>query len=361
MKGHPSAEIPHQIEHIPALDGLRAIAIGCVLFAHTFEFTASGLFAVVAGRMGTAGVHLFFAISGYLITSRLAAEIAAYHPIRALKAFYLRRAFRILPPLIPYFALLLACGSLGILPVHSREVAAAAFFASNYFQGKSWYTGHFWSLSAEEHFYLVWAPMLAILGFRRSQVAVVAIIVLTIVTRPIFLSHSSLSPALTLEQTHLLLDFFGYASLFALRMRSAKFRLLISRLATHPMIAAVLALLGLTAFPVKGIDMRTLQAFLLGALVLLLSANPKIPLTRALENAHLAWVGRRSYGIYVWQEIVIVPVAMPIPQQCALLLLHTAIVLAIAGVSYRFLETPLLRKAHGWSKQILTRGIAAPQ
>jgi len=107
--------------------------------------------------------------------------------------------------------------------------------------------------------------------------------------------------------------------------------------------------------------MRTLQAFLLGALVLLLSANPKIPVTRALENAHLAWVGRRSYGIYVWQEIVIVPAAMPIPQQCALLLLHTAIVLAIAGVSYRFLETPLLRKAHGWSKQILTRGIAAPQ
>ena len=123
MKDRPSDEAAHR--HIPGLDGLRAIAIGCVLFAHTFEFSTAGVLGTIAARMGTAGVHLFFAISGYLITARLAAEIAAYHPIPALKAFYLRRAFRILPPLIPYFALLLACGSMGILLVRPREVPRA--------------------------------------------------------------------------------------------------------------------------------------------------------------------------------------------------------------------------------------------
>jgi peptidoglycan/LPS O-acetylase OafA/YrhL len=336
------------------LDGLRAIAVGCVLLAHNFEFGAAGALNAVAGRLGTAAVHLFFAISGYLITTRLAAEISAYHPAAALKAFYLRRLYRILPPLIPYFALLIAGGSLGILPVRPGEVVAAAFFASNYVQDKSWYTGHFWSLSAEEHFYLFWAPMLALLGFRRSQVAVIVIIVLTVITRPFLLSHSSLSQSRLLEQTHLQLDFFGYASLFALWMQYPRFRLIAQRLATHPAIAAIVVLLGVTALHVRNVDLRTFQALLFGMLVVLLSANPQLAATRALENPLIAWVGKRSYGIYIWQQIIFIPMVASLPWLCLLLPLRIAMVLAVAGISFRFLEEPLLRKAHSWSKLILT-------
>jgi peptidoglycan/LPS O-acetylase OafA/YrhL len=233
-------------------------------------------------------------------------------------------------------------------------VIAAAFFASNYIQGKSWYTTHFWSLSAEEHFYLLWAPMLALLGFRRSRVMVVSIIILTIITRPILLSHSSLGQARSLEQTHLQLDFFGYASLFALWMRSPRFRRLAVRLATHWVIVVVLALLGATSIDLHGVDVRTLQAFLFGAVVLLLSVNPKLWTTRALENPVLTWVGRRSYGIYVWQQIIFVPIPAALPLQCALLPLRIAIVLAVAGLSYRFLEMPLVRKAQTWSDRTLS-------
>ncbi len=345
------ADQPHR--HIPGLDGLRAIAIGCVLFAHSFEFSTTGGVGAAAGPMGTAGVHLFFAISGYLITSRFAAEVASYPTRRALKAFYLRRAWRILPPLLPYFALLIASGQMGILPVRPREVIAAAFFASNYVQGKSWYTMHFWSLSAEEHFYFLWAPILALLGPRRAQAVMVAIIILTLVTRPFLLAHTSLEQARALEQTHLQLDFFAYASLFALWMRSARFRARVVRLATHAVLAAVLVLLGATALHLEGIDTRSLAAFLFGAVVLLLSANPRLGATRALEHPMLAWVGRRSYGIYIWQQIVFVPIAASVIRQSALLIPRTVIVLAVAGVSYRFLERPLLRKAQGWSTRIL--------
>jgi peptidoglycan/LPS O-acetylase OafA/YrhL len=310
---------------------------------------------MLAGRFGTAAVHLFFAISGYLITSRLAAEIAAYHSTDALKAFYLRRIYRIVPPLIPYLTLLIACGSMGILPVRAGEVIAAAFFASNYVQDKSWYTGHFWSLSAEEHFYLLWAPMLALLGFRRSQIAVITIIVVTIVSRPILLSHYGLNESRLLEQTHLQLDYFGYASLFALWMRFPKFRLMAGWLANHLTIVVVVALLGVTSIRVRSVDMRTFQALLFALIVLFLSANRQLWATRVLENSVMAWVGKRSYGIYIWQEIIFVPGTASLSGLCVLLLLRTAMVLTIAEVSYRFLEEPLMRKAHAWSKRILTR------
>jgi peptidoglycan/LPS O-acetylase OafA/YrhL len=354
VKGdRPSNDAAHS--YLPGLDGLRAIAIGAVLLCHSFEFNGTpSILATAAGRLGTAGVHLFFAISGYLITSRLAAELAVYRPMAALRAFYLRRVFRIVPPLIPFFAILIACSWMGLLAVRSGEVLAAILFYSNYIHGKSWYTAHFWSLSAEEHFYLLWAPILALAGFRRSQVTMVMVIIITIITRPLLMAHSSLDPSRTLEQTHLQLDFFGYASLFALWMRFPKFRFWVRRLATHLVLTVVVALLGATAVHVRGVDLRTLQAFLFGALVLLLSTNPKLAATRALENPLLSWVGRRSYGIYVWQQIIFVPAVAAFPQQCVLIPLHTAIVLAIASVSYRFLELPLLKMAQGWSRQILS-------
>jgi hypothetical protein len=57
-----------------------------------------------------------------------------------LRAFYLRRFFRIIPPLIPYLATIAIAGLLGILPVHMSEVVAAALFVANYFRAKSWFT-----------------------------------------------------------------------------------------------------------------------------------------------------------------------------------------------------------------------------
>jgi peptidoglycan/LPS O-acetylase OafA/YrhL len=339
--------------HIPGLDGLRAIAIVSVLVAHNFEFSGAGVLGNAAGRAGTAAVHLFFAISGYLITCRLAEDVAAYRATSVLKAFYIRRVYRIFPPLVPYFALLIGGGWLGMLPIRPGEVTAAVLFASNYFQNKSWYTGHFWSLSAEEHFYLLWAPMLALSGLRRSQAWATLIIILTVITRPILLSHGGLSQSRLLEETHLQLDFFGYASLFALWMRVPKFRLVAVRLGNFWVIGAAIILLALTGMRVRNFDLRTFQAFLFGAIVLLLSANPKLWATRALEHPVIAWVGKRSYGIYIWQQIIFIPMTASFSLLCLLLVLRTTAVLAVAQVSYRFLEAPMLRKGHAWSKRIL--------
>src|SRR5450759_1578168 len=90
--------------YIPTLDGWRAVAIGLVLFSHTrlpHGFLAS------LSPYGAIGVHVFFAISGFLITFRLLEEYRLFGAI-SLRAFYLRRFFRILPPAFGY----LACAAL---------------------------------------------------------------------------------------------------------------------------------------------------------------------------------------------------------------------------------------------------------
>ncbi len=102
----------------------------------------------LAGHLGALGVAVFFAISGYLITTLLLED-------QNLRGFYIRRAFRILPAAYLYLIVVSIAE-----PLRHGELASAAFFYSNYWPDRSWYTAHFWSLSAEEHFYLLW-PVLA--------------------------------------------------------------------------------------------------------------------------------------------------------------------------------------------------------
>ncbi|HXI40052.1 MAG TPA: acyltransferase, partial [Bryobacteraceae bacterium] len=88
-------------DRIPTLDGLRAVAILLVLISHAIDRTQhTGL-----AELGHAGVAIFFALSGYLITTRLLIEYRATGAI-SLRNFYVRRAFRILPPAMLYLAIL---------------------------------------------------------------------------------------------------------------------------------------------------------------------------------------------------------------------------------------------------------------
>jgi peptidoglycan/LPS O-acetylase OafA/YrhL len=81
--------------------------------------------------------------------------------------------------------------------LRSGELASAAFFYSNYWADRSWYTAHFWSLSMEEHFYLLWPVLLVCLGMRRALLAAGVLIAMTALWRPWSLAHIQLPyPAL---------------------------------------------------------------------------------------------------------------------------------------------------------------------
>jgi peptidoglycan/LPS O-acetylase OafA/YrhL len=142
---------------IPSLDGLRALAISGVLAskaAHTPGFPEMHWLRRIADQ-GTVGVDLFFVISGFLITTLLIGERARTGTV-SLTGFYTRRALRILPA---YVVLLWALFGLSL---HERVSLApvdwwtALTYTVNFAPVSSWDVGHIWSLSVEEHFYMVW-------------------------------------------------------------------------------------------------------------------------------------------------------------------------------------------------------------
>ena len=154
--------------NIPGLDGLRALSIAAVVLAHA-SLTWSGTtdHAHPLARLGSIGVDLFFVISGFLITWLLLRE-QRRNAVISLRAFYIRRAWRILPPYLVFLASLFAFSSIGLIQITSRDWGGALTYTVNFLPGTSWPFGHLWSLSVEEHFYLFWPLLLIVLGPGRA-------------------------------------------------------------------------------------------------------------------------------------------------------------------------------------------------
>ncbi|MFC7553563.1 acyltransferase family protein [Pseudoroseomonas wenyumeiae] len=153
--------------YVPELDGLRAISIMIVMLSHW------GLGHVVPGGFG---VTLFFGISGFIITRLLLAEWQARGRID-LKAFYIRRAVRLLPAMLGFVVLsCLALAAAGLRPP-GWSLLSGLFYMTNYERiwlaqgtGIETFPNPFhilWSLAIEEHFYLLF-PLLLMLALRRG-------------------------------------------------------------------------------------------------------------------------------------------------------------------------------------------------
>ena len=147
--------------HIPSLDGIRAVAFGFVFLSHAVSSKIPGGF----------GVTIFFFLSGFLITRLLLVEHQTTGSIN-LRDFYVRRAFRIFPPMYMSLALMAAATSLGALPgtLHPKPMLAESLFFTNYYShynpslaGAPKGSGILWSLAVEEHFYLIFPAFLLVL------------------------------------------------------------------------------------------------------------------------------------------------------------------------------------------------------
>ncbi len=173
---------------LPSLNGLRAISILLVIIHHIGHnkfFNGYEYGTIIRGVLsflqdGQLGVNIFFVISGFLITTLLIREEKLYGKIN-LKSFYIRRSLRIFP--VYYFVLL----TYFILQILSLiEISNLSWFTSltytKYFnRGSDLYTGHFWSLCVEEHFYIFW-PIAFMFGKKiRKYLAFFLILIVPII------------------------------------------------------------------------------------------------------------------------------------------------------------------------------------
>jgi peptidoglycan/LPS O-acetylase OafA/YrhL len=302
----------------------------------------------IAGHLGGTGVALFFAISGFLITTLLLEERDREGRI-SLLGFYVRRGFRILPPAYLFLAVLAMFGGAGWLAEALRpgELASAAFFYSNYWGDRSWYTAHFWSLSMEEHFYLLWPALLAVLGNRRALVAAGILVAATLFWRPWSLVHTSPLPYPALQRTDMRLDAFLFASAVAILLEESEHNLLVRILTANWFrLLSVATLITVWAWTLAGsaAAAKTLvESALIPCLLVSVICRPASWVFRILESSPLRWTGRISYGLYLWQQIFLVGrSASTLPTAAAAFLPSVALTFGAATMSYYFLERPLL-------------------
>lgn len=156
---------------IPAIDGLRAVAVGMVFIYHAYPHYFPG---------GFLGVDIFFVISGFVITRALLAEGVQF------KQFYIHRALRILPPAIPVLLLSTLVVMEGSVQATYMDVAAAALSVMNWTRALNFsgggFIGHFWSLSVEEQFYILWPTALFLILVYRVSLIPLLIVVIAIFT-----------------------------------------------------------------------------------------------------------------------------------------------------------------------------------
>lgn len=324
------------MKHIPALDGLRAVAILTVVTSHVVTSLVPGGF----------GVTLFFFISGFIITQLLLQEQSV-----ALRRFYLRRFFRLGPALFVFLGLSgLAMAELGhVIPM--RDYAASLLYFANYHQYAMFppITSPLavtWSLAVEEHFYMLFP--LVLLFLRRSLIPVlVTAIVGVLMWRFVLVLGLHVPQARTYTSTDTRLDSIAWGCLLAAMMRAGSPAL--KWAASRPAkVAAVVALAA--GFVIRNDTFRetlryTLQAFaFFVAFYALFQPGARRGVAHTvLESAPMLWVGRVSYSLYLYHFLAqSVATGLFAP---GLTRMAFALVVGFIGayLSYRFIETPARR------------------
>lgn len=355
--------------YIPALDGLRAFAVLAVIFYHMSLSWAPG---------GLLGVTVFFVLSGYLITSLLLIEFDNTGKIN-LPQFWLRRIRRLVPAIIFVVigtAVLCTIFNHALLTKMRPDVLPSLLFFNNWWQifhdvsyfdalGAPSPLAHFWSLAIEEQFYFVWPVALFAalkLGVKKTTLRNATLIfALLSAIEMALLFNPSADPSRVYYGTDTrafsLLIGAGLAFVWPSHLLGAKSGVRLTK--RERMVfdgVGVAALIGL--FLMVGLS-NGFSPFLyrgglvlcsvLTAVVIAVIVHPASALGRVAGNKVLAWVGTRSYGIYLWHYPLLL---LTTPNTVGdtpwwLYPIQLVLIFGIAEFSYRFVENPLRHGALG--------------
>lgn len=306
--------------YLASLDGWRAIAMLMVIGYHGIDalratYGESVEWAIPILRHSGIGVHIFFGISGILITHRLIRERESTGRI-SLRSFYIRRSFRILPPLVAYVSTVFLLGKLGYNHITVMDALRAVGFSANYGNPLPWYLVHTWSLSIEEHFYLVW-PVVVLCVARLTALRAVVIMAAVISVWRVADIHWEIVPArfgFPWWRTDTMADFLllGAGAAYLLNWPAA-LKLLARCL--KPTVTVIVALSVVFIFILWEYNHRLhhlVRLYLPVAIPLVLLGtiiNRSCWITSVLELRPLRQLGMISYGCYLWQQLFFVPTA----------------------------------------------------
>lgn len=312
---------------------------------------------------GWVGVDIFFVLSGFLITRILRREKTHAD---FWKSFYVKRATRILPPFLA-LALIAFVMAGQFKPIYLGYL----FFASNLVQlspAALPVLGALWSLAIEEHFYFLWP--LAVRRLSRNALLKLSLIIValspllrivgTLVFRQLWGGHHDWDNPIFLL-TPFRIDGLAAGAALALLLEDGRCPALLRRWSGPASVAAAGLFFGLegvfksfrrttdsVAFNGFGYSLIVASAF---CLVSFLVTNPEARLTKLLSSKVLVFVGTVSYGIYLYQELVMYTVRSMIGLKVPLkyvLLPDVAALLAVATVSFYFLEKPIIKQGRIW-------------
>lgn len=358
---------------IPGLDGIRGLAFLLVFFLHADYF-----------YFGWVGVQLFFVLSGFLITDILLRMKEKFSAGDYFKKFYGRRFLRIFPLYYLYIFIIFIVTSVVIyfgyrvtyMERTQEQLPYALAYVYNFFNaspaygGESWLIGHLWSLSAEEQFYIIW-PLLVFLTPKKhiKKLFIGAIAAGVLFRLGMTLLYKFSDPTFLLPDMAVViyvlpfsqLDAFGLGALITrfeipkARLQFFIFLILLPIIGFTTYYVATGTLGDITAFgfayPLK-YDLKQVWGYLylnyVGMLLIYLVVREKL-FVRFFENKFLSYLGKISYGLYVYHFAIIWFVrrirdfginefiAKPLT-----LVISAVLVYFIASVSYKYFEKPIL-------------------
>ena len=408
--------------YIPALDGLRTLAVVAVVLYHLNLTWAQG---------GLLGVTVFFVLSGYLITRLLINEVSKTGRID-LKSFWIRRIRRLFPAVVTVVVVTCALCTIFnhvMLTKMRPDILPSLLFFNNWWQiaqDVSYFNAlgdpspltHFWSLAIEEQFYLVWPPLLlAMVSMHMSKpstrrvvlgLAAVSAIAMMVLYNPAadpsrvyygtdtrvfslllgawmaFIPDRDLAPARLVRHLGLdrlagsgkrgkgNVDEHGKDNGSAADASQAPSGAL-ARFWSSPASIDLLGIVGLiglaamvaftngyTAFQYRG---GTLLCSVLTLMVIAACVQPQGMVARALSAEPLVWIGKRSYSIYLWHYPLLLlmnPVANINDTPWWQYILQVLLVVAVAECSHRFIETPFRKGAFGRTVSEFRDGTTTP-
>ncbi len=382
-----TARNARSLGYSPGLDGLRALAVIAVLLYHAdLPWIPSGFL----------GVDVFFVISGYLITSLLLTESRRTGTVD-FRRFWYRRVRRLLPALFLMIGVV-ALYTVVFLPDEASklrgDLVSSIFYVNNWWQifhhqsyfaaaGRPPMLQHLWSLAVEEQFYLFWPMIFIFLMFlfqrQRSRMLLAigaGIVASTVLMAVLYQPLGDPSRVYFGTDTRASTILVGVALAFAwspwrLQAQVGKgARFVLDAVGISALAALVWTVLNVNEFQPGLYRGGFLVVAILAALVIAVAVHPVGGLLNAfLSLPILRWIGKRSYGIYLWHWPVymITRPTLDVPLTgLPLLTLRIAITVTLAELSYRYVEQPVrhgtflehfgrLRMSEGAERSRLTR------